>query len=154
MKRIVSSVHFAWTDPGDCFRRARDELQLNGVELSFDWRYERPGCTHDDIKNMRDVNEAFGLSLAAHIWEDVAQLGPDKATEALLRELAPQLAHVHLADNRGIDDDHAPYRSGTVDWDSVLGTLRRIGFDGVLGVEFPVRDDLGPFGRCMADLSA
>ena len=256
MKRIISSLHFAWGDLDECFTRARDELQLDGVELSFDARHERPGCTQDDIANMREVNEAHGLSLAAHIWENVAQLGRDKAaeallgwlavcgqtgvetivvhggsyphrregiartrraferivgafeaagvvlclenhyaydyreccelfsevwefaevfsieslslrfcfdtghahmtgnSEALLRELAPQLSHVHLADNRGIDDDHMPYRSGTVDWDSVLGALRRIGFDGVFCVEFPVRDDLGPFARCMADLSA
>jgi len=33
MKRIISSLHFAWGDLDDCFRRARDELQLDGVEF-------------------------------------------------------------------------------------------------------------------------
>lgn len=70
----------------------------------------------------------------------------------LIRAMGDRLDYVHLADNRGIDDDHLMYRQGTVDWDGVFTELQRRDFAGTVCVEFPVRDNLGPFTRCLADL--
>ena len=70
----------------------------------------------------------------------------------LIRELAPWLAYVHLADNGGVDDDHCGFRQGTTDWDGYLAALREIGFDGTYCVEFPVREDHGPFHACLREL--
>jgi sugar phosphate isomerase/epimerase len=70
-------------------------------------------------------------------------------TEALLDTLAPWLNYVHLADNRGVDDDHLAYGLGTVDWDGVFLRLAAHGYDRVLCVEFPVRDDVAPFRACV-----
>ena len=96
MKRISSSLHFAWDGLDECFTRTSDELQLDGVELSFDARHERLGCTHNDIANMRKVNEDRGLSLAAHIWEDVAQLGPGKGARRCCGSL-PRSWHTFIS---------------------------------------------------------
>lgn len=70
----------------------------------------------------------------------------------LLTTLAPWLNYVHLADNHGVDDDHVGYGQGTVDWPGVFDTLRQIGYDRRLCVEFPVRDDLAPFHACVAEI--
>ncbi len=73
-------------------------------------------------------------------------------SEALVRELAPWLTYVHLADNQGEHDDHDMFRRGTVDWHSLFKTLRQIGFDGTFCVEFPVREDREPFCSCVEEI--
>lgn len=72
----------------------------------------------------------------------------------LIQELAPWLGYVHLADNHGEHDDHCAFGEGTVPWQSVLSSLRGVGFNGTLCVEFPVRDDRAPFRQCMTDIRA
>ena len=72
--------------------------------------------------------------------------------EDLLRSLAPWLHYIHLADNHGEHDDHCAYGEGTVPWQAMFDLLADLGFDGTFCVEFPVRDDLKPFRRCLADL--
>lgn len=70
----------------------------------------------------------------------------------LIRDLAPWLAYVHLADNGGVDDDHCGFRQGTTDWDGYFAALREIGFQGTYCVEFPVRGDHKPFRQCLREL--
>ncbi|HEX2950276.1 MAG TPA: sugar phosphate isomerase/epimerase family protein [Armatimonadota bacterium] len=257
MQTIISALHFAWNNIDDCFRRAKQDFQLDGVELSCDNSFARPHCTHEDLPAIRDAAERYGVRVEAHIWENLAQLGQEHATEALLKwlavcrdtgitglvihggsypdhregiqrtrhilenviprfershvvlklenhyaytykgcqelfsepweflevfstiaspalrccfdtghgnmtknsaallhELAPYLAHVHLADNHGVDDDHCGYQQGTVDWEGVFSILQAIDFDGTFCVEFPVREDRHPFTNCMADITA
>ncbi len=72
--------------------------------------------------------------------------------EALINGLGPSLRYVHLADNHGVDDDHCGYRQGTVPWDAYFSALDAVGFRGPFCVEFPVREDLAPFRRCVRDL--
>ncbi len=72
--------------------------------------------------------------------------------ESLVRELAPWLRHVHLADNHGVDDDHCMYRHGTVPWNAMFNTLHDVGFDGTFCVEFPVRENTAPFRECVREL--
>lgn len=70
----------------------------------------------------------------------------------LIDTLAPWLNYVHLADNRGVDDDHLAYGEGTVAWDAIFARLRALKFDGVMCVEFPVREDREPFNACMKSI--
>lgn len=73
-------------------------------------------------------------------------------SDALIRSLGPWLHYVHLADNQGIDDDHDMFREGTVDWDGVFRELEGISFDGIFCVEFPVRQEVEPFNRCVQEI--
>ena len=252
--KIISALHFEWDNMGDCFNRVKEDFALDGVELSFSDGYSRPHCTREDIAAIRRANESAGLSLYSHIWEDIAQLGPEKGGEALrhwaeisartgvkglvihggsypdreegiartrrtleevlptfeeanvvlylenhyaynyhdcqelfskvwefervfsldspslrfcfdtghahltensedlLENLQKYLVHVHIADNHGVDDDHVPYKRGTVPWDIIWKTLREINFNGTFCVEFPVRDDKDPFYHCYLDI--
>ena len=254
MKIIISALHFDWTDIDNCFDRITREFALDGVELSFHECYSHPHCTKEDIASIRRANESYGLFLYAHIWEDIAQLSPRKAVEALrywaeisvqagvrgliihggsypdrnegivrtrraLQKVLPEferanvvlylenhyaydyqncqelfsevwefeqvlsldspslrlcfdtghgnltgnsediivnlqshLGHVHLADNHGINDDHCPYKHGTVQWKKILTLLHRGNYDGVFCVEFPVRIDTAPFSQCLNDI--
>ncbi|MBI5092612.1 MAG: sugar phosphate isomerase/epimerase [Candidatus Hydrogenedentes bacterium] len=73
-------------------------------------------------------------------------------TGELLESLAPWLNYVHMADNRGVDDDHLAYGQGTVAWEDVFARLRSMKFDGVMCVEFPVHEDREPFKACVAEI--
>ena len=254
MPIVVSALHFEWTDLPHCFQRVREEFGLDGVELSWHTGYARPHCTEADLDQLAEHGPGSGLELGAHIWENLAQMGPGPAEEALrhwlavaartgvrslvihggsyadqregiartrsilesvlpeyeaagvvltlenhyafdyrdchelfsevwefrevlsldspslrfcfdtghahmtgnidelLGELGPYLHHVHLADNFGEHDDHVMYGHGTVPFEHILRTLEAQGYAGTYCVEFPVRDDLGPFRECVARL--
>ncbi|NSW57631.1 MAG: sugar phosphate isomerase/epimerase [Armatimonadetes bacterium] len=62
-------------------------------------------------------------------------------TEEMLRELSPWLTNTHLADNRGVDDDHLAFGQGTLPWEPVLTLCRDLGYSGPFTVEFPVREE-------------
>jgi sugar phosphate isomerase/epimerase len=87
MKTAASALHFDWPDLDECFRRAKHELKLDGVELSFSNSDYWPHCTDEQIAAVRAANQPHGLTLFAHVWDNVAQLGPDAAAEILLRWL-------------------------------------------------------------------
>ncbi len=255
MNLVVSALHFPWDTLDACFREARQTLGLDGVELSFHSSLARPHCTREDLEQIAPLREQHGVSVCAHIWDDLAALDaaaacasldawrrvavragvtglvvhggshPDRREglrrvahvletvlpafersgvnlllenhyaydyrdchelfsepwefaelfqrlsspalracfdtghahltrngEELLRALAPQLAHVHLADNHGEHDDHCMYGEGTVPWESYFARLAEDAFDGTFCVEFPVREDRAPFAACIARL--
>lgn len=70
-------------------------------------------------------------------------------TEEMLRALVPWMANTHLADNRGVDDDHLAFGQGTVPFEAALTLCRDLGYPGPFTVEFPVRDDaMDCFAAC------
>jgi sugar phosphate isomerase/epimerase len=257
MPIIISALHFPWETIDDCCRTAREGLGLDGIELSLQGSYQHPHCTREDLTRLPALKAQYGLTVDAHIWEDLAQLGEEAGAAALLgwlavcqvtgidglvihggsdsnrregiartrrtfarvfgayeragvvlklenhyayeyhdcrelfsepweflevlphfdspalrccfdtghghmtrnwpallRELAPYLVHVHLADNGGVDDDHRPYRHGTVPWDAMFDLLAEIDFHGTFCVEFPVREERAPFEQCVTDITA
>ncbi|MEI6521511.1 MAG: sugar phosphate isomerase/epimerase family protein, partial [bacterium] len=70
----------------------------------------------------------------------------------LITSLSNRLSHVHLADNHGIDDDHCPYRKGSVPWDDYFSAFKDIKYDKTFCVEFPLFDDIEPFNECIKDI--
>lgn len=255
MPIIISALHFPWTTIGDCCRIAREELGLDGIELSLFHSFTHDHCTREDLLQLPALKDQYGLTLDAHIWDDLARLGEDAGAaallgwldvcraagigglvmhggsyddrregiartrrtlervllafermgvtlklenhyaygyhecrelfsepwefrelfthfdspalrccfdtghghmtrnwESLLRDLAPWLAHVHLADNGGVDDDHQMYRRGTVPWDAMFDLLAEINFTGAWCVEFPVREEREPFWQCVREI--
>ena len=256
MQIVISALHFPWTSMADCCRRVRDELGLDGIELSWHPNLTRPHCTATDLDELAASRRSHGLALSAHIWDNPAAREPEDAATALcqwlptcsragvttlvlhggrwpnqeagiervrraiaaaaprfaaagvtlclenhyafdyqdccellsepwefrqvldrsqralgfcldtghahmtrnwhdlIRDLAPVLRYVHLADCHGVHDDHLGFRQGSVPWDGVFDALAGIGFDGTFCVEFPVRDDLAPFRSCLQELRA
>lgn len=57
-------------------------------------------------------------------------------TRSLLDAFGERLAHVHISDNRGGDQDlHLPLGAGTIDWKQVARQLRDAGYDGTVTLE-------------------
>ncbi|MDQ3895305.1 MAG: sugar phosphate isomerase/epimerase [Actinomycetota bacterium] len=80
----------------------------------------------------------FEAAPSARLHLDVGHAnlgGPPNAAPALIEAFADRLAHVHVSDNVGFDDLHLPLATGTVDWPSVVGSLRAAHYDGTVTLE-------------------
>ncbi|MBI3360455.1 MAG: sugar phosphate isomerase/epimerase [Chloroflexi bacterium] len=102
----------------------------------------------DQLKILRDL---FRRVPALRLLLDVghAHIGIARnLTEEYLwdADLSPRLAHIHMSDNDGKGDLHAPLggaRNG-VDWPKIVGSLRKRNYDGTITLEVfsPDRDYL------------
>ena len=88
MNAIISALHFEWSSIEECFDRTASELGLDGVELSLHESYERPHCTRPDLAAVSASRHKYGITPYAHIWDDLARLGPEAGAERLLHWLA------------------------------------------------------------------
>jgi len=84
MQLLISALHFDWDSIEQCLDRAANELGLDGVELSLHRSMQRPHCTLADLEELPRAGARFDLIITAHIWEDLAQLGPVRGEQALL----------------------------------------------------------------------
>jgi sugar phosphate isomerase/epimerase len=63
-------------------------------------------------------------------------LGEKNRTPSLLEAFRDRLAHVHISDNRGGNDDlHLPLGAGAIDWRAAAGWLQAAGWDGTVTLE-------------------
>lgn len=62
----------------------------------------------------------------------------------LLHRLAPYLAYIHAADNRGTGDDHLPPGKGGIVWHRLLYHLYKTGFNGTMILELAGGDETRP----------
>ena len=255
MNKIISALHFPWSNITECCEKVKTEYNLDGIEFSLDKSFNHPHLSADDYKMLPSLIDKFDIIAEGHIWENLAQMGEASGTEALLywadicnksgitgivihggscndqmeglkctenildkvvnvfekknialklenhyaynyknchelysepwefesifnlidspalqfcfdtghghmthngceliTALKNRLTHVHLADNHGINDDHCPYRKGSVPWDSYFQTLTDMKYDKNFCVEFPLFDSTEPFYACIKDI--
>jgi sugar phosphate isomerase/epimerase len=51
------------------------------------------------------------------------------------QRLGNHITHVHFSDNRSRSDDHMPLGVGSVNWESAVNSLKRIGYDNTITLE-------------------
>lgn len=125
-----------------------------GVILNLEnhYAYDYQQC-HELFSEPWEFEEVFSLeSPSLKFCFDTGHAHMTRNWESLLRRLSASLNHIHLADNHGSEDDHCPYRYGTVPWDPMFDLIGELGFGGTFCVEFPVREDHQPFHQCMDEL--
>ena len=129
------------------FERAQVVLNL---ENHYDYDYR--GC-RELFSRPWEFLEVLNLdSPSLKFCFDTGHANMTRNTAELLDTLAPWLNYVHLADNQGVDDDHAAYGRGTIDWSDVFRRLSTVRTNNFLCVEFPVYEDKDPFRACMTDI--
>lgn len=92
-----------------------------------------------DVEDLQGLLDAVP-ELSFHLDVGHANLrlgmGGQNRTPALLDAFGERLAHVHLSDNRGGDQDlHLPLGAGTIDWRKMIGALKGAGYDGTVTLE-------------------
>lgn len=78
-------------------------------------------------------SDRFGICL------DTGHLNLSQGDQVeFIRTAGKYLRALHIADNRGIKDDHlAPYNGGNIDFVRVLRALYEVGYDGLFNLEIP-----------------
>lgn len=138
------------------FEKVLPAYEKAGIALCIEnhYAYDYRNC-QELFSEVWEFEEVFSLeSPALKFCFDTGHGHLTKNTKELLTKLGRYLAHVHLADNHGTDDDHVPYKTGTVDWPLVWQTLKSIGFNGTFCVEFPVFENTAPFIDCLKKIQA
>ncbi len=64
----------------------------------------------------------------------------DDLTDAFFQEFGEDIIHLHFSDNNGKKDDHLPLGCGNIDWEQVVRTVKRYGFDRTITLEIFVPD--------------
>ncbi len=255
MKKIISALHFPWTNITECCEIAKNELHLDGIEFSLDKSYSHPHLSEEDYILLPEITTRLNIIAEGHIWENLASLGEIEGVRALLywaeickkagitgivihggsyhdqleglkiteqiiaetihiyeknnialklenhypfkykncnelysetwefisifnkidspalqfcfdtghghmsdngceliNHLHNRLSHVHLADNYGVDDDHCPYKKGSVPWESYFQALKENHYNKNFCIEFPLFDSTEPFYQCINDI--
>jgi sugar phosphate isomerase/epimerase len=119
----------------DCNRVCMDY----GLELLIEPRVGEVTSNTDGLLRLFDAvpNENLGAIL------DVAHLYAQKELLPLsIEKLGEKIRYVHIADNDGRENRHLPMGEGTVDWDGVFKTLKRIGYKGFYAIDLEKLPDL------------
>lgn len=115
-------------------RLSQDAAQL-GVTIMVE-NLDRGFSDVDDLRAILDAEPDLRFHLdVGHANLNLGVAGSNR-TERLMEAFADRLAHVHLSDNRGGDQDlHLPLGAGTIDWKGVARLLKQGGYDGTFTLE-------------------
>ncbi len=123
----------AWAWLVDGVGRLCDEAERRGVGLAFE---PEPGMLVEGMAGWDRLRNsvshpALGLTLDVGHVRCTEPFSPEEA----IRRYATDLRNVHLDDMRGGVHDHLQIGEGELDFPSILGALREVGYSGVASVE-------------------
>jgi sugar phosphate isomerase/epimerase len=83
----------------------------------------------DFARFYKEINEDIGMVL------DVGHANINGQIEDFLKTFSKNIVHIHAHDNDGKGDQHMGIGYGTVEWQKVVKTLKRMDYRGVVVVE-------------------
>lgn len=94
----------------------------------------------ENVVNNLNNAKAFRAMLDAHpdlrFHLDLAHANvKGERTAEFLKHHARKLVHVHVSDNKRVNDDHLPLGVGAIDWLEQFGMLKASGYDGTITLE-------------------
>jgi sugar phosphate isomerase/epimerase len=60
---------------------------------------------------------------------DIGHANIENQTQPFFDQLADKIIHIHASDNKGINDDHLGIGYGTIDYDAIAKTLKKIAYN-------------------------
>lgn len=89
------------------------------------------------IDNLKEENVKLIFD-CAHCH--VAYGGDNNAITKYIDTLGEHLEHIHVSDNHGLKDEHAPLLSGTIDYVKYFSLLKELGYKGLYSSEVLFKD--------------
>jgi sugar phosphate isomerase/epimerase len=80
-------------------------------------------CPEDFHKFYKETGLPIGIVL------DIGHANLENQTQPFFDQLADKIIHIHASDNKGINDDHLGIGYGTIDYDTIAKTLKKIGYN-------------------------
>lgn len=113
---------------------AEDAAQ-RGIRLMVE-NLDRMFASVEDLAPILDTSPDLGFHLDIGHANLRLGVGGSNRTRDLLDTFDDRLAHVHVSDNRGGDDDlHLPLGAGAIDWKAHIRLLKEHGYDGTITAE-------------------
>ena len=114
----------------ECWRHARELGVIFTIE-NID-RADFPYSTVDEIKLLAQEFDGLGITFdIGHAYLDRQRKeakAPEKEIAEVIRRAGDHLVHVHIHDNKGLRDDHLPPGDGNIDFRSIIGVLKSMGY--------------------------
>jgi sugar phosphate isomerase/epimerase len=119
----------------DAIASLAEDAAARGIRLMVE-NLDRMFADVADLAPLFDAVPDLGFHLDVGHANLRLGLGGENRTAALLDAFGDRLAHVHVSDNRGGDDDlHLPLGAGMIDWKGAVRTLKAHGWDGTVTLE-------------------
>ena len=121
-----------------CLPYARDR----GVVLALENAGGHPTSCPSSIEELFPLLREFeGIGMAfdighAYLAERKRKTRkPESTIASMIKRVGHQIVHVHLHDNRGVEDDHFVPGEGAVDFKPIVAALREIGYERLVVAE-------------------
>jgi hydroxypyruvate isomerase len=112
-------------------------------------RVEHPGMFLDSTRRGLDIIDAVGRKGVRLLFDAYHSATMGEQVEDVLEGRIHLVGHVQVADSPGRGEPG----SGTIDWTHVMSTLRRVGYDGAIGLEYkPTSPTLASLERARSHL--
>ncbi|MCL2643184.1 MAG: sugar phosphate isomerase/epimerase [Candidatus Bathyarchaeota archaeon] len=109
------------------------EAEQLGVEMAIEnlpaKYWFTMSCPEDFHKFYRETSLPVGIVL------DVGHAHLENQIQPFFEQLADKIVHLHVSDNNGVNDDHLGVGHGTLDYDWLAKTLKKINYDQRVVVE-------------------
>jgi sugar phosphate isomerase/epimerase len=132
-----------WTD-GECrgfVHASLDELIPAARERGLEPCLENVVSSYYDAGTFPELLERYPDASMTFDTSHALLAGMDEAgMAAFCREYADRIAHLHLVDTRGSDDEHLPVGMGVIDFEAVFGGLAGAGWSGTATLEVGTED--------------
>jgi len=122
----------AWEWTVDAYKAVAEEVEKKGIIWAIEPTIAHTNLIHtpeDVLKLMKDVGSKNVKAMidTYHLWLKMGGIG--QTPEQWIEKLGSNLVHVHLGDS-------GPLPVGaTWDYTSLINTLKRIGYEGYLGID-------------------
>ncbi|MEA3336152.1 MAG: sugar phosphate isomerase/epimerase [Chloroflexota bacterium] len=128
-----------WRNAVDVVTQCAAIAKRKGLRLIIETRANDVFSSTDAILNLIKESAADN----AGVLFDIAHVHAGKEYLALvIPKLGDQIALVHFSDNDGSQAYHYPPGQGIIDFPAVVGSLKRVGFDGTIVVDISGVDNI------------
>lgn len=113
------------------FKKVESITKEKGIQLMLE-NFIKP---FDSVKTFRRIlREIPSIKVLLDVGH--ANIGQEKnLAESFFKEFPNKIAHLHLSDNKGKDDDHLPLGVGYVDWRSIVKIIKKHKYDKTITLE-------------------
>jgi len=133
-------------------KAAAPVVEAAGITLlvePLNTRVEHPGMFLDSTRRGLDIIDAVGRKGVRLLFDAYHSATMGEQVEDVLDGRIHLVGHVQVADSPGRGEPG----SGTIDWPHVMSTLRRVGYDGAIGLEYkPTTTTLASLERARSHL--
>jgi len=121
-----------WDAVTDSMRRCKRAANDRGLTLLVE---PRVGEIVSNTDAMLRLIEAVGPGGFGVVLDTGHQYGQKEILPLSIMKLGKMIRYVHASDNDSLTNEHRAIGDGSIDWDGVISTLKRVGFDGWVGVD-------------------